>query len=146
MIAYLFQNGKVRRCEYPSYMHLMASVNKRNLERMLYYPTDDAYVVRMSPDGTMLMHSSDPNQDPTSDISFYTTAFAWLQSQACWDHAYQPLAANGSGPCVLRPQPDSGSNWNVDQYGEWADGTTDVFTRFLCLRDNGIVNGSNGSQ
>jgi hypothetical protein len=142
MIAYLFEKGKVRKCEYPSYMHLMMSVSKRKLEKMLYYPLDNMYIVRMSStDPTMLMHSSDPSRNPTSHLPFYETAFVWLQSNACClDHAYQPLTTR-----VIRPQPDSGSNWNEHQYGEWADGTMDVFTRFLCIQNNGSIN-SNKSQ
>lgn len=148
MFAYLFENGRVHRCEYPSYMHLMAQLDKRHLNKMLYYPNDNAYIVRIltdqpttHPPQTMIMYPSDPNFTPCSDIKFYETAFAWLQEHTILvqDIAYLPLATHGQGPCVLLPQPDSGSNWNATEYREWADNSMDVFTRFLCWRDSGMT-------
>ena len=83
----------------------------------------------------MIMHAANPSHSPNSDVSFYKQAFAWLDANPTIVRqlAYTPLMAGGDGPFVIKPQPDSGSNWNRHEYNKWADDSTDVFTRFLCI-------------
>ena len=140
MYAFLFEKGTVRRLEYASYDKLMADAQKRGLTAMLYYPGHAGYIVRLSATEShcLMMHIGDPASEPTSDLSFYQNAFTWLHTNrsAVQQMAYTPLMSVGDGPCVLKPQPDSGSNWSKQEYNEWLDGTMDVFTRFLTIQEH----------
>ena len=145
MYVFVFENGSVHRQEYTSYMNFMADARKRGLDAILYYPGNDGYVVRLSSaemadasrSTTMIMHAANPSHSPISDVGFYKQAFAWLDANPAMvrNLAYTPLMAVGEGPFVLKPQPDSGSNWSRHEYNEWADDSMDVFTRFLGILD-----------
>jgi hypothetical protein len=141
MYAFIFKNGNVHRHEYPSHEKLMVDATKRGLTLMLHYPGHSGYIIRLAvsdKEESMMMHAADPKSEPILDLSFYHNAFDWLSTNrsTIQQMAYNPLMSVGDGPCVLKPQPDSGSNWGKREYNEWLDGTMDVFVRFLCLQEH----------